>query len=172
MQPPAREALAVARKSAVHLEMRDSYMRDDPSFIGWQRGHRPDRADRGSWWLSWHDVVSAAVARGVTVRRARIVSEPISDYVRYEYDGTFANLAAGELVRWLPRRQTRDLALPGMDFWLFDDETVLFHHFTGEGQLDVDGREYVTDNVLAERCGSAFESVWERAIPHERYRPR
>ncbi|MEV0537421.1 DUF6879 family protein [Kitasatospora sp. NPDC050463] len=172
MQPPAREALAVARRSAVHLEMRDSYMRDDPTFVAWQDGLRPEPADRDSWWLSWHDVVNAAVARGVVVRRARIISEPISDYVRYEYDGTFANIAAGELVRWLPRRQTRDLALPGPDFWVFDDETVLFHHFTGDGQLDVDGREYVTDQALAKLCGAAFESVWQRAIPHEEYRPR
>lgn len=30
------------------------------------------------------------------------------------------NVKAGEEVRWLPRRQASDLALPGNDFWLFD----------------------------------------------------
>ena len=171
MQPPAREALARARRSAVHLEMRDSYMRDDPDFIAWQQGARPDPADRASWWRSWLDYVSDATARGVVIRRARIVSEPISDYIRYEYDITFTNIAAGEQVRWLPRRQTKDLALPGVDFWVFDDETVLYHHFTSDGQLAGDGREYVSDPALVKLCSDAFESVWQRATPHAEYRP-
>ena len=111
MATAVREQLAKAQHSAVHLEMRDSYMRDDPDFIAWQQGRRPDPADRASWWRPWLDVVSEHTGRGVVMRRARIVSEPISDYIRYEYDGTFTNTAAGEQVRWLPRRLTRDLAL-------------------------------------------------------------
>ncbi|MFJ8732203.1 DUF6879 family protein [Streptomyces bauhiniae] len=38
-------------------------------------------------------------------------------------------------MRWLPRRRTTDLAVPGTDFWVFDRTPALFHHFTGEGQL-------------------------------------
>lgn len=166
-----REELAKAQRSAVHLEMRDSYMLDDPDFLAWQRGHRLDPADRASWWRPWLDVVTEAVGRGVVMRRARIVSEPISDYVRYEYDGTFTNVAAGELVRWLPRRQTRDLALPGVDFWVFDDRSVVFNHFTGDGQWADHGMELVEDPALVKHCAGAFEAVWERAIPHEDYQP-
>ncbi|MEU6989756.1 DUF6879 family protein [Streptomyces sp. NPDC046465] len=172
MQPPARSALAKARRSAVHLEMRDSYTPDDPEFIAWQRGKRLVPSDQASWWGGWHDVVRGAVARGVVVRRVRIVSEPISDYVRYEYDGTFANIAVGEAVRWLPRRRATDLALPGTDFWLFDDALALFHHFTGDGQLDEDGREYAGDAVRVKLCADAFAAAWRRAVPHEDYRPR
>nr|WP_059005721.1 DUF6879 family protein [Streptomyces specialis] len=164
--------MAKAQRSAVHLELRDSYMLDDPGFIRWREGKRLDPGDRSSWWGGWHDAVREAVARGVVVRRARIVSEPISDYVRYEFDGTFTNLAAGELVRWLPRRQTTDIGLPGTDFWVFDGALALFHHFTGEGQLDEDGREYTEDPKRVKLCTDAFEAVWQRAIPHEAYRPR
>ncbi|MFD9599424.1 DUF6879 family protein [Streptomyces sp. NPDC059970] len=171
MQPPAREALEQAQRSAVHLELRDSYTLDDPGFIAWQHGQRLDLADRSSWWGPWHDHVQAATARGVTIRRARIVSEPVTDYVRYEHDLTPTNLAAGEEVRWLPRRQTTDLALPGTDFWVFDDELVLFHHFAGDGKLAADGREYVTDLARAKVCAEAFDSVWRRAIPHTEYHP-
>lgn len=91
----------------MHLEMRDSYMRDDPEFIRWQEGYRYDPADRDSWWRSWLDVVAETTGRGVVMRRLRVVSEPLSDYVRYEYDGTFSNVAAGEDVRWLPRSRAR-----------------------------------------------------------------
>ncbi|MFI9393483.1 DUF6879 family protein [Streptomyces bauhiniae] len=38
-------------------------------------------------------------------------------------------------MRWLLRRRTTDLAVPGTDFWVFDRTPALFHHFTGEGQL-------------------------------------
>ncbi|MFD4788484.1 DUF6879 family protein [Streptomyces sp. NPDC058459] len=146
-------------------------MLDDPEFIAWQNGKRHAPTDRSSWWGGWHDAVQNAVARGVTVRRARIVSEPLSAYTRYEYDLTFANLAAGEAVRWLPRRRTTDLAVPGTDFWVFDGTLALFHHFTGDGQLADDGREYTDDSARVRLATEAFEEVWQRAIPHEEYRP-
>lgn len=171
MQPPARSALAQAQRSAVHLELRDSYMLDDPEFIAWQQGKRLDLNDRASWWGGWHAAVQAATDRGVTVRRARVVSEPLHDYVRYEHDLTAGNVAAGEQVRWLPRRQATALLLPANDCWVFDNELLLVHHFTGDGQLAEDGREYLSDPALAKLHAEAFEAVWQRAIPHGEYRP-
>jgi hypothetical protein len=144
-------------------------MLDDPGFVAWQNGHRLDLDDRTSWWNAWHDYVSAAVARGVTIRRARIVSEPLHPYALYEHDLTPGNIAAGEDVRWLPRRRAADLLIPGTDFWVFDEETVLFHHFTGEGQLADDAREYRADPTLAKALTDAFEAVWEQAVPHAEY---
>lgn len=106
----------------------------------------------------------------MTVRRARIVSEPVTEYIRYEHSGTFTNIAAGEEIRWLPRRQASDLALPGTDFWLFDDTWVHWNHFTGDG---ADAGDEITDDSAAARlCASAFDAVWARAIPHETYRIR
>jgi hypothetical protein len=37
---------------------------------------------------------------------ARVVSEPLAPFIRYEYEITSGlNIAAGEEVRWLPRRR-------------------------------------------------------------------
>lgn len=169
---PIRDELAAARRSAVHLEMRDVYdvESERESFAAWRDGFRHDPADRASWWVSWHDVVATTVGRGVVMRRARIVSEPASEYIRYEYDGTFTNIVAGEQVRWLPRRQATDIALPGNDFWLFDEETVIVNHFNGDGQSA--GPEVIRNMPdLAKLCATAFETVWDRAIPHEEYKP-
>ncbi|MFB9388644.1 DUF6879 family protein [Streptomyces coeruleoprunus] len=164
--PTFEELFRSAKRSAVHLEMRDGYMRD-ADFEEWQAGNRFDPAER---WRSWFDLMRATTHRGVVVRRARIVSEPISDYIRFEYDVTAShNVAAGESVRWLPRKKASAIALPGNDFWLFDGEAVLFNHFAGNG--DMLAEEYVTDPSAVELCGSAFEAVWDRAIPHEDYRP-
>ncbi|MFC7247624.1 DUF6879 family protein [Catellatospora aurea] len=159
-----------ANRSALHLEMRDGYMLDDPMLHAWRAGHRDDPADRTAWWNGWCELVAALTGRGVPVRRARIVSEPVSEYIRYEYDVTFRNLAAGEEVRWLPRRMTTDLALPGNDFWLMDERTLIVNHFSGEGDwLDA---ELVADPGVVDHCLSAFGAVWERATSHTEYQPR
>jgi hypothetical protein len=167
--PSIEDLLRSCERSAVHLEMRDGYMRSDPAFIDWQAGKRYDPTDRDSWWHPWNEVISQVTGRGVKVRRARIVSEPVSEYIRFEYEVTFTNVLSGEQVRWLPRRQATDLALPGNDFWLFDERLVLINHFTGEGESAF--HETTADPDVVKLCASSFEAVWERAIPHEDYKP-
>jgi hypothetical protein len=165
------QVLGSCERSAWHLEMRDSYAMcsEDLMFTAWREGHRDDPGDRDAWWRPWLSLVDETTDRGVDVRRARIVSEPVTEYIRFEYDITFTNIAAGEQVRWLPRRHASALALPGNDFWLLDGERVLFNHFTGDG--DATESEWSDDPAVAKLCAAAFESVWERAIPHEAYRP-
>lgn len=161
--------LGACEQSALHLEMRDAYTSDDPDYDAWLSGHQLDPSDRTSWWRPWLQNIVDATARGVVVRRARIVSEPVSAYIRYEYDLTFPNERVGEQVRWLPRRRASGLALPGNDFWLFDRRILLINHHNGDGDwIDI---EHVTDPGTIKLCATAFESVWERAIPHNQYRP-
>ncbi|MFD4814975.1 DUF6879 family protein, partial [Streptomyces sp. NPDC058418] len=107
-------------------------------------------------------------ARGVAVRRARIVSTPVSEYIRFEHAVTDGlNIAAGEDVRWLSRRRVTAVALPGNDFWLFDSSLVLLNHFDGEGEnMDM---ELTEDPEVAKLCESAFEAVWTRATPHAEF---
>jgi hypothetical protein len=169
--PSFDELLAAAQHSAVHLEMRDSYGVDDESsgFALWQRTGDRDNDPTSDYWRPWVEQIAASVARGVVIRRARIVSEPVSTYTRYLHGGTVVNLAAGEEVRWLPRRLASDIALPGNDFWVFDGATVIFNHFTGGGAWADPGRELRTEPAVAQLCTSAFEAVWERAIPHEKF---
>ncbi|MGK4583905.1 DUF6879 family protein [Kitasatospora sp. HPMI-4] len=166
-EPTFEELFGRCQRSAVHLEMRDGYMRDDPKFIAWQNGTLGDETDiERSPWLT---LMARTIRRGVGVRRARIVSEPISDYVRFEYEVSVGNIAAGEQIRWLPRRSATDFALPGNDFWLFDGELILLNHFDGDGNFT--GHELTTEPAVIKLCASAFEAVWERAVPHEEYQP-
>lgn len=167
-EPATYELFRAAVQSAVHLELRDSYTPNDQSWRDWREGRSFNPADR---WRDWFDLISATTARGVTVRRARIVSEPITDYIRFEYDVTAGlNVAAGEQVRWLPRRQAADLLVPGSDFWAFDDAVVVFNHFDGVGDWVCEERR--DDRALAKRLTAAYETIWQRAIPHEQYQPR
>ncbi|MEU6989755.1 DUF6879 family protein [Streptomyces sp. NPDC046465] len=170
-EPSFGELLASARQSAVHLEMRDSYGVGDESadFEHWKRTGRRDVDPVSTYWRPWVELIRRTVARGVTVRRARVVSEPVTDYIRYEHAGTVVNVHAGEQVRWLPRRHVSALALPGNDCWVFDDETVLFNHFSGNGDWSEPSWEVRTEPTVARLASSAFEAVWERGIPHENY---
>lgn len=167
--PTFDELIAGCTRSAVHLEMRDAYAVDNEKgpFADWKAGVRLDPADRATWWRPWLDLITTTVERGVVVRRARIVSEPVSDYIRYEHSGTFTNVAAGEQVRWLPRRRASDIALPGNDFWLFDGNLVCWNHFAGDGSSQ--GPEITDDPAAAKLCADAFEAVWSRAVPHDQY---
>ncbi len=154
--------------SALHLEMRDEYTPDDPVFIDWKAGVPIDPKAR---WPEWYDLIVATTARGVVIRRARIVSEPVTNYIKYEYDVTEGlNVAAGEEVRWLSRRHASDIALPGNDFWIFDNRVVLFNIFAGDGTWPEDGSELREEPAVVRLCATAFESVWQRAIPHQHYR--
>lgn len=170
-EPGFNELLAAAGHSAVHLEMRDSYGVGDEAedFENWMRTGQRDLDPTSTYWAPWVDLIRSTIARGVVVRRARVVSEPVTDYIRYEHAGTAVNVQAGEQVRWLPRRQASDIALPGNDCWVFDGETVLFNHFSGDGNWSEPGWEFRTEPAVARLASAAFETVWERGVPHEKY---
>ncbi|MFJ5049558.1 DUF6879 family protein [Streptomyces sp. NPDC088719] len=170
-EPGFDELLAAAKYSAVHLELRDSYGVGDEAedFETWKRTGRRDIDPASAYWAPWVDSIRSTVARGVAVRRARVVSEPVTEYIRYEHAGTAVNLHAGEQVRWLPRRQASGIALPGNDCWVFDGEIVLFNHFSGEGNWSEPGWEVRTEPAVARLASAAFEAVWEHGIPHEKF---
>ncbi|MGW1049492.1 DUF6879 family protein [Streptomyces sp. NPDC002521] len=167
--PTLEERLRRCTRAAVHLEMRDRYMRSDPRFEAWQQGVRNNPADSDPERRPWLRLIADLAAQGVEVRRARIVSEPVSDYIRFEHHLTDPTVAAGEQVRWLPRRRASGLALPGNDFWLFDESSVVFHHFAGDGELAPDDEEFTVDPAVVKLCADAFEVVWSLAVPHADY---
>ncbi|MET7678362.1 DUF6879 family protein [Streptomyces seoulensis] len=167
--PPFAELLARCRHSAVHLETRDVYgvADEDEDFAAWRAGRQHSRENRDEWWNDFHSSVAEAVGRGVRVRRGRVVSEPLSEYIRYEHACTFQNVMAGEEVRWLPRRMASDLLLPGNDLWLFDTKLIRFGLFSGDGAFV--GHTLSEDPALIESVSEAFENIWTRALPHDRY---
>jgi hypothetical protein len=154
------ELIDKTQRSVTHLELRDTYGHS-VGFQAWQKGLPAEEISRFEIFRPWVTLVRGHVDRGVSFRRARVVSEPVSDFIRYENAVTpAANLAAGEQVRWLPRQRAKDIALPGCDFWQFDDGLVCFVFQNGDG-----------DPAGFELTNSAFEAVWERAIDHSEYRP-
>ena len=152
--------------------MRDTYAAPSEAepITLWRKTGFADTDPNSAWWHDWSVLVSDAITRGVAVRRARIVSEPVSEYTRWLHAITPGNLAAGEQVRWLPRANATDLRLPGSDFWVFDDTLVRFGQFDGNGcPLPPQYRE---EPEVIQLCLDAFEGVWKRGVDHEEYEIR
>jgi hypothetical protein len=167
-EPTFAALLAGCTSSAVHLEIHDAHLTSDEAYQAWRAGQADPRAS-AQQYRAYTDLIVMAVRRGVSVRRARIVSEPVSDYARWEHWLTEpVNIAAGEQVRWLPRRLASTLAVPGNPYWVFDDRVVRFTIFGGDGE--VQGSQYSEDAAVVEACRSAFEAVWQLATPHQEYR--
>src|SRR5204863_106262 len=125
-------------------------------------GKDPDSPQGGSPSL-WDDGDSYVI-QGWRVEDTATLSELLRSAGQQQ-------IQAGEDIRWLPRRRASDLLLPGNDFWVFDDRLVLWNHFTGEGEVSPEGWEMTEDPAQVKACAAAFESVWDRAVPHGDYRP-
>ncbi|HKT01542.1 MAG TPA: hypothetical protein VJT31_18620 [Rugosimonospora sp.] len=153
--------------SADHLETRDAYGTavELPYLQKWAAGEPDDLA----WLQDWCATLRQHVAAGNLVRRARIVSEPLSDYQRWSYSIAHPMVEAGGDIRWVPRRQVSSIGIPGNDFYLFDDRLVVFLLYAGNG-MAVD-RMASTNPGDIQLCRSAFDAVWALAIPHRDYQP-
>ena len=74
---------------------------------------------------------------------------------------------SGEDIRWVPRRIVSSVAIPGNDFYLFDDR-LRYLMYSGNGFAR---KISSSDPVDIRLCRSAFEAVWKLSIPHRDYPP-
>lgn len=86
----------------------------------------------------WMALVRAAAHERRTMQRVHVVTEPLTDYVRFEVAWSYAhNVAAGEDVRIIPLTEglewPSDLPPPGGDFWLFDDAELFDMRYDSDG---------------------------------------
>ena len=152
---------------AIHLEARDAYGTavELPHMAKWAAGEPDDLV----WLQGWCDTLRQHAAAGRVMRRARVVSEPLSEYQHWSHSIADPMVDAGEDIRWVPRRLVSSIGIPGNDFYLFDDRLVVFLLYAGNG-LAVDRiMSTVPDDIHL--CRAAFEAVWRLAIPHRDYKP-
>ncbi len=163
--------IAGFQRDALHLEMRDVYAAADHSrFRRWLAGEGFAPEDEAEWWRPWREMMRRHQEAGRMLRRLRVISEPVTEYIRFEHLDAAELVRVGEDVRWLPRQHASGLLLPVNDLWCFDSQTVVFTYLSGEGQ--VQGYEVTTDPGVVDGVVSSFEPAWSRAVPHGEYRPR
>lgn len=152
-------------RDVFHLEVQDSY--HTPEEAGPFHLFLTGQVDDFEWHQPWLDIVRGATSAGKQIRRARVVTVPHVDYTRWGVTVAEHNIAAGEEIRWLPRHLIDPTALTADDFWLFDDDRVVFTVFEPDGRFA--GGAATIDPRIVARCRAVRDQVWSAAIPHGRY---
>lgn len=100
----------------------------------------------------WCERIRRRVGEGCTVQRVHVVTEPLTEYIRFELASYGPNVDAGEDVRILP---VRDGEWPAdvlrKDFWLIDSIDLWDMRYAADGTWL--GAEPVTDpDHIVEAC--------------------
>jgi hypothetical protein len=127
------ELFTTFERTARRLEVRGRYdVESERLYLDrWRDGIQEDRQHVESR-RPWLSEVRENVAQGRTYQRARVVAEPLTEYVRYALRGTRQTVEAGEDIRYLLRWRADRLDLPDHDFWLFDGRRLVLMPFTAD----------------------------------------
>jgi hypothetical protein len=152
-------------RSAFHLEVADVYHTPEESEP--IRRFLAGEPDDFAWQEPWLRLVKETTAAGRSVRRLRVVTVPHGDYHRWLLSITHLNVDAGELVRWLPRHEVGDRLVAADDFWLFDDERVVFTLVAPDGSFTAGAA--TEDPAIVGHCVRVRDALWPAAVPHDEY---
>ena len=124
-----QDAFENATRSVFRLETLQYYA-GDPNFDRFLAGKTWQDTDSKRHWV---DLVRRRAGQGVCMQRVHVVTEPWSDYIRFELTWSYPpNVAAGEDIRIV----TTPGGWAGPDFWMFDDRQVWLMHYDAEGALE------------------------------------
>lgn len=81
----------------------------------------------------WFDRIRGYVADGRSVGRVHIVTQPLSDYLRFEFEYYRHNVEAGEAIRILDVTNRSNPLRGVQDFWMFDRSQIVLMHYESDG---------------------------------------
>lgn len=160
----------LARTNIFRLETLQSYGNsgEDPALAAFLAGqpHLITPAKR-----AWTALVRERTAAGCVMQRVHVVTEPITDYLRFELTwGYQPNVEAGEDIGIIPVTvgQLWPPELPELtDFWLFDLSVLYALRYDWHGAWLA--TEEVTDPVTIEQAGVWREAALQHAVPWRSY---
>jgi Family of unknown function (DUF6879) len=153
--------------SVFRLETQPAYNvpADDPRWRAFLEGETlPERTPTTSPWLAQ---IAASTAAGRTWMRVHVLSQPLTDPMRFELTTDLENVAAGENVYVADR--ARHAWMQGLiqDFWGFDLDdpqraTVMLMRYDSDGRF-MDA-EISTDPDVIRRCRRRRDLVLPRSV--------
>ncbi|MBB5915128.1 hypothetical protein BJY24_003995 [Nocardia transvalensis] len=161
------DLFATVQARAFHLETRDDYLSasENESLTRFRADESTDVG--GDWFANWSNLIRETTARGIAVQRVRIVTEPHTLYTRYLLALAKYNTAAGEDIRYLPRRNADPADSRSEDFWVLDDDRVAFSVFD-ENEYWI-GAALTDDPTIVAYACSIRDRVWTVATRYEEY---
>jgi hypothetical protein len=149
--------------SSWRWECQGDYAIDAAAMQRWRAGLPTDMSRKEPWLRTIRETVGA----GKTFDRVRMLTEPITEYLRWLLEQTQSNVDAGEDIRWVQQSVASELGMPDYDFYLFDDARVAIMRF-GEDKLLAE-LEVLDDPDIVARHREFRDAVWPRATPHAEY---
>ncbi|NEW38194.1 hypothetical protein GV794_18645 [Nocardia cyriacigeorgica] len=163
---PWPELFGQCRREAFHLEVRDSYAVANESEP--LRRFLDGEPDDHEWFEPWARLVRGTTARGVKVTRVRVVTVPHADYQKWLLALTELNVEAGEDIRYLPRHMVDAGEVPLDDFWLLDDDRVVYNLVNERGSA-AGAAAMTVDPAVVGHCREVRERLWPLATPYADY---
>jgi Family of unknown function (DUF6879) len=152
--------LRAARHDLFRIEALDRYAvpTDGGDYQRYLDGEpEPDPARKAAW----HERLAAERARGLYRRRIHVIHEPLSDYLRFEFDWGHRLNAHLEDIRVLALAHPPS-AQDWHDFWMVDDRDVLAMAYGADGQFE-GALPVLAGNVRLYRM--IRDAAWEAAVP-------
>lgn len=165
------EIFTTFKHSAFRLETLQYYLVE-----GEQRAFADFRAGTSRYLDPWHTeylvLVRGNVAVGKGMSRVHVITEPVSEYVRFELEwGYEANVDAGERIGIMPTTESAwPSDIPHEDFWLFDDRIVVRMVYNGDGTFRAPELCVAANDVIHYR--TVRDCVHARAVPYRAYMAR
>jgi hypothetical protein len=160
--PNLDDAFDTFTRDATRIEVLPSFRIEEEAaaLVTAREGRRPDLG----FLREWHEYLDEVRASGRTSRRLRLISDPITEYERFEVRwGYTSNAEHGEEIRLLSRSATPDVE----DYWIFDNEMVF------EMLYSPDGSFIGSQAVDADKAKSIviwLAATWPSATPLTDYR--
>lgn len=139
----------------------------------------PDEADEyrrfisGEWLPKstgeeWCQLVGENVQLGRVMERVRVISNPLTSYMKFEIDWRYVySSAAGERISLLEKSKIPK-GLSGIDdYWLFDESVVIWMRYGTNGHFLRAEKE--TDLEVISRCQQTRTSLLSMATPMRQY---
>lgn len=149
------EGLVNFRYSLFRLETLQSYSgsSEDEALAEWRRtGTIPLTEELRQWC----ERIQRRVKDGCRAQRVHVVTEPLTDYMRFELASYEPNVEAGEDVRVIPVRDDRQWPTDvpsGADFWLIDGRQLWSMQYAPDGEWL--GADLVTDpQQIVDACAT------------------
>ena len=131
----AQDFTSLFRRRVFRLETLDFY--DAPNEREPLARFRAGEPVDSAWREPWKKLVRDVRASGRIMERVHVVSEPVSEYIRFSLlHGYPANVEAGEDVRIADRAGTAG-ELPTADYWLFDDDLCARLVYEEDGRIRI-----------------------------------
>jgi hypothetical protein len=161
------DLFATIERSSWRWECQGHYAVDDDELEQWRAGtaQRGDADD-----LRWRSYVQGLRQRGIPFERVRMLTDPLTDYLRWMLETTDWNIESGEDIRWIDQATAADFGMPTYDFYIFDDDRVAIFRFDDAKVLL--GVDLIDDADVVEKHQAWRAAVWKHAIPHADYRAR